>query len=115
MYGFQTPYKVDTNSRDVALSVRVVGKSQQQARLSHARITDKEKLEEVIVSERWPWSARLQCTQRTIGKRELDDFSNMVAVCSWGGKISSARLKGQRSMRRVFGFFDFTLTTLDSW
>lgn len=56
----QAPYEVDTNSRNVALSVCVVGKSQQQARLSHARVTNKEKLEKVIVSVRRPRLARLQ-------------------------------------------------------
>jgi hypothetical protein len=44
-------YEVDTNGRDVGLGVCVIGESQQQARLSNTRVTDKQKLEEVVVSE----------------------------------------------------------------
>ena len=43
-------YEVDTNGRDVGLGVCVIGKSQQQARLSDARVSNKQELEEVIVS-----------------------------------------------------------------
>ena len=43
-------YEVDADSGDVALSVRIVCEPQEQARLSHTRVTDEEELEEVIVS-----------------------------------------------------------------
>ena len=43
-------YEIDTNRGNVGLGVRVIGKTQQQARLSHTGITDEEKLEEVVVS-----------------------------------------------------------------
>lgn len=45
-------YEVDTNGGDVGLSVGIIGKSQQQARLSYTGITDKEKLEEIVVPGR---------------------------------------------------------------
>lgn len=44
-------YEVDTNGRDIRFGVCVIGESQQQARLSNTRVTDKQKLEEVVVSE----------------------------------------------------------------
>lgn len=47
-----TSYKVDTNGGDVRLGVRVVGKTQQQARLSNTRVSDEEELEEIVVSVR---------------------------------------------------------------
>jgi hypothetical protein len=43
-------HKINTNSRDVALRVRVIGESEQQARLADARVSDQEQLEEVVVS-----------------------------------------------------------------
>ena len=43
-------YKVDTNRRNVALSVRVVRKSEQQARLADARVSDEKQLEKVIAA-----------------------------------------------------------------
>ncbi len=43
-------YEINTDSRDVALSVCVIRKSQQQAGLSNTGVPDKEELEEVIVS-----------------------------------------------------------------
>lgn len=43
-------YEINTNGRDVGLGVGVVGKPQQQAGLSNTRITDKQKLEEIIIS-----------------------------------------------------------------
>jgi len=45
----RTDFKVDADSGDVALSVGVVRKSKQQTRLSDTRVSDKEKLEKVIV------------------------------------------------------------------
>jgi hypothetical protein len=48
MYG-QT-HEVDADSRDVALSVCVVGETEEQAGLSDTRVTDEQKLEEVVVS-----------------------------------------------------------------
>lgn len=44
-------YKVHPNSRDVAFRVCVVGKSQQQTRLSNTRVTDQQELEKIVVSE----------------------------------------------------------------
>ena len=43
-------HKIDTDGRDVALGVSVVGESEQQTRLSDTRVTDQEELEEVVVS-----------------------------------------------------------------
>ena len=43
-------HEVDTDGRNVALSVCVVGKTEQQAGLSDTRVTDEEELEEVVVS-----------------------------------------------------------------
>lgn len=43
-------YEVDADGRDVGLGVGVVRESQQQARLSDARVSDQEKFEEVVVS-----------------------------------------------------------------
>ena len=43
-------HKVNANSGDVALGVGIIRKSKQQARLAHARVSDQEQLEEVIVS-----------------------------------------------------------------
>lgn len=45
-----TTHKVDTDGRDVALGVCVVGETEEQARLSDTRVTDEEELEEVVVS-----------------------------------------------------------------
>lgn len=45
-------YKVDTDCGNVGLGVGVIGKSQEQARLSNTGVTDEEQLEEVIVSAR---------------------------------------------------------------
>jgi hypothetical protein len=44
-------YEIDTDGRDVGLSVGIIGKSQQQARLSNTRVSNKQELEEVVVSE----------------------------------------------------------------
>jgi hypothetical protein len=43
-------YEVDADRGDVGLGVGVIGKSQEQARLSDARVSDKEEFEEVVVS-----------------------------------------------------------------
>lgn len=45
-------YEVNTDSRDVALRVGIIGESQQQAGLSYTRVSDEEELEEVVVSVR---------------------------------------------------------------
>lgn len=42
--------EIDTDGGDVGLGVGIIGKSQQQARLSNTGITDEEELEEIIVS-----------------------------------------------------------------
>lgn len=44
-------YEIDTNGRNVRLSVGVIGKSKQQTRLAYTGITDEEQLEEVVVSD----------------------------------------------------------------
>ena len=43
-------YEINTDGRDIALSVGIICESQQQAGLSYTGISDKEELEEVIVS-----------------------------------------------------------------
>lgn len=43
-------YKVNTDSRDVAFRVGVIGKTKQKARLSNTGVPDEEKLEEIVVS-----------------------------------------------------------------
>lgn len=43
-------YEVNADGRDVALSVGVVGESEQQTRLSDTGVTDQKELEEVVVS-----------------------------------------------------------------
>lgn len=53
MTGWQegkSTYKVNTDGGNVRLGVGVIGKSQQQTRLSNTGITDEEELEEVVVS-----------------------------------------------------------------
>lgn len=45
-------HKVHADGGDVALGVGVIGKSEQQTRLSNTRISDKEELEEIVVSGR---------------------------------------------------------------
>jgi len=42
-------FKVHADGGDVALGVGVIGKSEQQTRLSNTRISDKEELEEIVV------------------------------------------------------------------
>lgn len=60
VHGTSSAYKVDTNSGDVALSIRIIREPQQQARLSHTRVSDQEQLEEIIISEfilcQRPWA-----------------------------------------------------------
>ena len=60
-------HKVDADGRDVALGVCVVCETEQQAGLSDTRVTDEEKLEEVVVSVvrravsgSHPWRGRQQ-------------------------------------------------------
>jgi hypothetical protein len=45
-------YKINANRRDVALSVCVICKPEEQARLSNTRVTDEQELEKVVVSNR---------------------------------------------------------------
>ena len=40
--------EVDTDGRDVRLSVGVIGKAEEKARLADARVTNKQKLEEIV-------------------------------------------------------------------
>jgi hypothetical protein len=54
-------YEVNTDGRDVALGVGVICESEQQTRLSDTGVTDKEELEEVVVS------AEVLCERRLKG------------------------------------------------
>ena len=45
---YSITYKVNTNRGDVRLSIGVVCKSKKQTRLSDARVSDQEELEEII-------------------------------------------------------------------
>lgn len=45
-------YKVNTNGGNVAFSVRVIGKTQQQTRLANTGIANQEKLEEIVAKEK---------------------------------------------------------------
>jgi hypothetical protein len=47
---FQNTYEVHTDGGDITFGVGVIGKTQQQARLSDTGVTDEEKLEQVVVS-----------------------------------------------------------------
>ena len=61
-------HKVNANSGDVALGVGIIRKSKQQARLAHARVSDQEQLEEVIVSAvTSPFSMRCPSVGRRAG------------------------------------------------
>jgi hypothetical protein len=44
-------YEINANSGDVGLGVCVIGESQQKARLSNTGVSNKQELEEVIVSK----------------------------------------------------------------
>jgi hypothetical protein len=44
-------YEIDANSGDVRFGICIVCESQQQAGLSNSRVSDKEKLEKIIVSK----------------------------------------------------------------
>jgi hypothetical protein len=46
----KSTYEVNTDSRNVAFRVGVIGETEQQARLSNTGVSDEEQLEEVIVS-----------------------------------------------------------------
>ncbi|GAT27661.1 autophagy protein Apg9 [Aspergillus luchuensis] len=41
-------YEVNSDGGDVALRVGIVGKTEEQARLSNTRVSDEEQLEEII-------------------------------------------------------------------
>jgi hypothetical protein len=43
-----TTYEINTNRRNVTFSVRIIGKSKKQTRLSNTRISDQQELEEVV-------------------------------------------------------------------
>lgn len=43
-------YKINADSRDVAFRVGIIGKTEQEARLSNTGVSDEEKLEKIIVS-----------------------------------------------------------------
>jgi hypothetical protein len=48
--GSRQTHEINTDGRDVALCVCVVGETEQQARLSDTRVSDEQELEEVVVS-----------------------------------------------------------------
>lgn len=50
--GTERTHEINTNRRDVALSVGVIRKPEQQARLADTRISDKQELEKIVVSVR---------------------------------------------------------------
>ena len=43
-------YEIDTNGRDVAFRVGVIGESQEEARLPDTGVSDEEELEKIVVS-----------------------------------------------------------------
>lgn len=43
-------YEVNSDGGDVALRVGIIGKTEEQARLSNTGVSDEEQLEEIIVS-----------------------------------------------------------------
>ena len=45
-------YEVDTNSGNVAIRVLIIRKTQQQARLTDARISNQQKLEKIVATVR---------------------------------------------------------------
>ena len=45
-------YEINTNRGDVGLGVGVVSETEQETRLSYTGVTDEEKLEEIVVSDR---------------------------------------------------------------
>jgi hypothetical protein len=49
-WGERVAYEVDTNSRDIRLSVGIVGEPQQQTGLSYTGVSDEEELKEIVVS-----------------------------------------------------------------
>ena len=57
-------HKVDADGGDVALGVGVIGKSEQQTRLSNTRISDKEELEEIVVSGTGPSAISIAAATR---------------------------------------------------
>jgi hypothetical protein len=46
----RSTYEINTDGRDVAFGIGVIGESEQQARLSNTGVSDEEELEEIIVS-----------------------------------------------------------------
>ena len=48
----RTTHEIDTNRGNVAIGVLVIRKSQQQARLTDAGITDKQELEQIVTTVR---------------------------------------------------------------
>lgn len=43
-------HEIDADGGDVALSIRIIGEPQQQARLANSGVTNEQELEEVVVS-----------------------------------------------------------------
>lgn len=42
-------YEVDTDSRNIRLGIGIIGKSEEETGLPDSRVSDEEKLEEVVV------------------------------------------------------------------
>lgn len=69
-------YEVDANRGDVTLGVGIICESKEQAGLSDTRVSDKQKLEEVVVS------IRLQ-----VSVRSLLQSSTRIHSSSWDGSV----------------------------
>ena len=52
IYGNDITHEVNTDGGDVGLSVGIVSESEEETRLSNTRVSDKEELEEVVVSRK---------------------------------------------------------------
>lgn len=85
-------YKVDTDCGNVGLGVGVVGKSQEQARLSNTGVTDEEQLEEVIVSA--------QVVNSLFQAHEMSGFSGS---CRWRGWFREMLYKSVSTIRAFGG------------
>lgn len=96
------PYKVNANSRNVAFSICVIRKSQQQAGLSDSGIPDQEELEQIVVSAFESISARLP-TSNPLAKNFLETLYLLYEERTLYGCQPS-----------LFPFFHGLRTTLDS-
>lgn len=105
-------YKVDSDCGNVGLGVGIIGKSQEQARLSNTGVTDEEQLEEVIVSARvvnslfqahkksgFSWSCRWRGWFREMLYKSVSTIrasGGKKAVCMVGQRHVLLRIHGDR-------------------